>query len=380
MNIKLLNKSGIILVKSNNCLDLYLCKLLNLEYSHIGFYFMNNGIYKTFLLYNFELKNYEIKEQELILSDIVKLDYRSIKSEYISEFIDKLNFIFETYNNIKLNNPILILKSILNKNLKSYEIFNNIIKLLDNNFEKSLSNNYNLLGSNKFNDILSLDIINTKIDKLNPTNIELLNILLTNNIQYDLKLLSQDFSLVSLLINSYQNKTLDAFNFNKIYKLYAYNNKDDAPSLTISNDLLILNKDTISKNINNIKILIYDIINDINNNNIPSLRLDKLIKYTNILSQEIDTEHKDININIDIKKSLYCLLLFNDNSLKDIPLQLKNNQKIIVPMNEFNYSNYKKEELEEMLTILDIYSNNDPKLDQIKSLIYKELSKKNISF
>jgi hypothetical protein len=151
---------------------------------------------------------------------------------------------------------------------------------------------------------------------------------------------------------------------------------DKIEDIDISNDNFIFSIDTKSRitATNNIRNILNNISNDIKDSKVPVIRLNKLIDNFNILMKHIDEKYYPVNT-LDDDSSTYGLII-TDSNLKDIPIQLKNGDKVLIPMTETNYSRFTKEQLEEMLIILDIYSNGNNKFDQVRVNITREIANK----
>lgn len=125
----------------------------------------------------------------------------------------------------------------------------------------------------------------------------------------------------------------------------------------------------------NIKNYLEEIYNDIKSKKLAYIKYNEIIYNFNMIYRNIDKNHKDLKL-LENESSYHCLIVSNDMNMKDIPLLLKNGKKIFIPMSEYDYSRYSVDELDEMLTILDVYSVGDNKFDEIRTLITKELAKK----
>lgn len=291
-----------------------LSHIFNLNYTDIGFYYTLNKRLYLFTFYNFG--NYSQRselDQFIKKYNITKICYKKIK-KYTNEYHNIIN----NFKERNIPNKYETIKDIFNSKYYSFNMFNKIMRLIDKNIIED--NSYNLLNSNLFEESNYISISGSNKD-------------------------SESEVLSYILNDDYLKKML----------------------------ISLIRKEPLSS-IENIKDTLNNLNLDIVKGSVPVLKINKLIININELLKHIEYEHKPIKL-INEDTSLYCLLLVNKN-VKDIPMRLINGDKILVPMNEYNYSKFSKDELIEMLFMLDVYSNGTPKFDQIRTLITKELTKR----
>lgn len=414
-NFKELGHAGIILIKKKDIITSLLLKYLNVNYSHIGFYYKKNNLLYIIILNIIEITESITSEHELyqyIKSDNVIIEYKKLNKNGIGDHFNSC--IKELLNiNKKVSQEDIILDFFSGK-INTFKLFNQVMRKIDTSINDDNDNNY-LLDSNYFDIVKQLNIpikdtfrsvdiktynyyINThksftnivsnspllenKIIKiLNNRNIQNNNDTfldeLTSNYFFSSQQIFQD------ILNGIRNKKLKNGDFINHLKIMA-RDFDNLNGKTFKelNDIdntkedFIFTPDTKTRitATNNLKNIINNIAMDIKNETVPIINLNKIIFNFNNLMKCIDSNYRSIN-NIDDDISIYGMITAGEN-LKDIPMQLKNGDKILIPMSETNYSRFNKDQLEEMLTLLDIYANGNNKFDQIRTNITKEIAHK----
>ena len=302
----------------------------------------------------------------------------------------------------------IVIKNFFNKQIIAFQIFNTILSKIDstlildpNNIKQFLydSNCFELeqtlnLNQNSFKEdhqnqvylshreILNNDEIFNKILSFssfgNSRNSEnSVNEAYVSNFLNSMKLLYET------IFKGLKIKKIKAKEFNDIITLVhrdytkLFGTSDNFSGVYLDTDISIISEDK-NKSIysNNIKILLTNIQSKMLAKEIPIIRLNKLITNFNSLLQLLESTFIPINL-IEGDVSSYGLIVTNDTANPGIPIQLKNGNKLLIPMNETNYSRFTKEQLEEMLVLLDIYSTGNNKFDSTRALMTKELAQKN---
>ncbi|HLX53116.1 MAG TPA: hypothetical protein VKR58_04215, partial [Aquella sp.] len=149
----------------------------------------------------------------------------------------------------------------------------------------------------------------------------------------------------------------------------------DTTNIEQNEIILITDNKTRVTATTNIRNLLSGISNEVKNGTCPVIKYNKLIDHFNTLLKLIDPNYKNIPL-LSNDMSMYAILSL-DQPLGDIPVRLKHGDKILIPMNDTNYSRFTKEQLEEMLVILDVYTTGDHRFDQVRTNIAREISNKN---
>jgi hypothetical protein len=402
---------GIIFVKHKDYLEQLLLGVLGIEYDEIGFYYTynvkNTTSYKLIMFNTIMFPSVSIKEIDLYdylqSEDISNICYKRIRRN-ISDFTGIVNMIYSVKNLSKRDLMLYLLES----KYISFEIINKITLKLDTTLNVNLEKiRYNLFDSGIYDKLETLNV--TRNNKYKPKENKYVSIFKSalDTIIKDTELFNKILELINNkgtfssieideMIKNYFNSSQQLYNIlieglkrgriksielSYILKLFKndlniLDNKNGLENPDILNDILIIqdNKQRINST-NAIRNILNNINENIKSGKIPHLKLNKLISNFNVLISQIDKNYNPIKLtNEDI--SAYGLISTNDTLISDIPIQLKDGDKLLIPMNETNFSRFNIDQLDEMLSILDIYSNGNNKFDQIRSLITKELSKK----
>ena len=408
-----LGNGGIILIKKGDTISNILSKFIGIYYTQIGFYYVKTtgGVTTKYTLKLIDIiplhgsiNEYDFHEY-IKKEPIGQIKIKKIKNTGLKRF----NAIIKSINNnVSINRKELIL-GIIKGNCLSFNIFNQILTEIDPNVRLDVVKNQ-LLDSSYFN---VDEIINVKTGTFITEHIkssfvlfckcmsdliindhdiqkEIINYKICNNLEIKLDPLLENYinssckvlNIIITGINKRKIKIDDLIGAIKYVEsdIQSFDLKLDPIETKTGNGDLILYMDSRTRvnAMNSIRSILSTISNDISIGNIPTIKLNKLIHNYNILCEHIDPNYKQLKpMEDDI--SAYGLIITNHNSISDIPIQLKNGDKIIIPMNETNYSRFTIEQLEEMLIILDVYSNGNNKFDQIRARITKELSLKKMN-
>ncbi len=419
-NLSNLGLAGIILIKKDDLILNLFLDFINVNYTHIGFYYKNHtdNRYKTYLIDTIALPELTIKEYDLsnfIRSEaIVEIKYKKINKIGIGDhFKQCIREAFLAAGIIKTKKEIIL--AFFRKELLSFELFNktlqkidirltenagnaNRLYLLDSSYfaesntletkgPKAITCNTSLLGSiNKmFIEAISKnpDLI-VEIDQILKTNyliaspkepeVNLNNYLLSSqDVFKDILLgLKQRKFIGSSLIPHLQLMQTDLSEMNRgLPSTFIHSD-----SLSNNDILLVTDTKACMSAITGVKNLLTNICNDVKAGCNPVIKFNKLLDNFNNLLKIIDPNYRSIPL-LNNEASMYALLSLNE-PLGDIPVRLTHGDKILVPMNETNYSKFTKEQLEEMLVILDVYTTGNHKFDQVRSNIVKEITNKNV--
>jgi len=404
MNLSLGN-CGIIFIKHKHRINQLLLTIFGLAYDEIGYYSSEHNNYKLILFDTLTFPIFTYTESNLTeylkRSDCLeKIDYRRIKSSAPS-----INSIIELFYSIKHVSRRDLLLNLINNKYIAFEIINKITFKFDSSVNITSPMNY-LIDSNIYGPVESIPIKDVGYSKNNDKYMNIIKSLI-ELINKDSELLD---TLLSFITNTrrvtpveidelFQNYFNSSYGFYRLFlegfkkgkikatemvhilksiknDLNNLNKSSEIAEPEIINDIIFLNDNKIKINsINNIRNILNGLNQDIKQGNVPHLRLDKLILNFNNLISQIDRGYNPIKISEE-ELSSYALITISDKVVNDIPMQLKSGDKILIPMNETNFSRFTMDQLDEMLSMLDIYSNGNNKFDQIRSLITKELAKK----
>ena len=366
---------GIILIKIKDNISNLICDIIGLEFNIIGFYYRYNNDYELILLNiipnSDKIINF-IKFSDFIKrKDIETLIYKKIvkSNSLILEYIKKYNWY------CWLDKKDIFIKLFYNE-IFIFTIFNNFMLSLDNTLiiDKNICNS--LYDSYLFSESIKFDLSNNQY--LNNINYKYLSEVVDINIGLGDKKLLEDYlniskELYNVLIDKFNNNKLQIEEHIDIIKIMELMKKNH------DNILLDLKEDkrkvNIDKNYQYIKNLLTDIYNNVKLNRIAYIKYNEIVNNFNIICKNIHSNYKDLKM-LDDNTSYNSILISNDMNIKDIPALLKTGKKIYIPMNDHNYSRYTFDELEEMLTILDVYSSGNNKFDEVRSLITKCLANK----
>lgn len=410
---------GIILIKKKDPITRLYLSISRVNFSEIGFYYRRNPSdrrsYYLILIDVFSIPDITVREisfNEYIDRESIEcIKYKKIRQLYdINVFISCIK---DTSKLKTIHSKKELLLNFIKGTFFSFEIFNKIIQRIDTSIISAGNLNTFLLDSKCFELEADLKIPITK-EPIITESVRQNFIVFAKNIT-DLILNHKDLSddlikifndtevsnsnevgisiknyvesskhFHDLIIKAIKTTKIRSEDFNKLFELVQHDfNKLTQPDQVSESIILddknknsvLLIHDTAARMTatNNIKSMLNLISNDVKNDKIPVIRLNKLIHNFNVLMEKIDKDYHSIKL-IDADTSTYALITTNDNVSMDIPVQLRNGSKLMIPMNETNYSRFTKEQLEEMLVILDIYSNGNSKFDQIRARITKELA------
>lgn len=434
-----LGNAGIILLKKQDlCTSLFL-KYLHVNYSHIGFYYKKNNpvVYKIIIMNVIELPHIQIKEWDLLeylYKEEIFIQYKKfIKNGAGDHFNTCIKQLLDVELKISKSDTIL---NFFKRDFQTFELFNQTLIKIDPSIKTigSLENTHEYLLDSKYFDTVKavkvLKDLNFKGSKgpRGRTSINLISICkmfletiedvpelsgriieIVNNDAFGVQIFLEE--LASNYFNSSQQIFQDIIQGLKSKKIksaefvnhlrtmaldFDYLTKHqitagvegtkgskgaEGPSGTFGDvetphEDLIFTIDTKSRitATNNIKNILNTVSTEIKDGKVPIVQLNKLIDNFNILMKHVDDKYRPVNT-LDDDISVYGMIIA-DKHLKDIPVQLKNGDKVMIPMSETNYSRFTKEQLEEMLVILDIYASGNNKFDQVRSNITKEIANK----
>lgn len=412
-----LGLGGIILIRKQDPITKLYLKIGRVNFSDIGFYYKktyNKGFsYQAIIIDIFGIPEINIKEVDL--NDYLKREpLGEIKYKKIKPICDINHFIFcikEVLKQKTINSKKDLMINFIRGTFFSFEIFNRTIQKINGSTPGAEISSKYLLDS-KYLELETEYKISPK-DNLTDTikqnfisNMRTLTDLILGNSEFYGEIIknlsdrgSEAYMELDIIIKNYFDSSQSFYegivkglkygkmkseDFIRNYQLFQHDlNKVKGSNESVNliddnnkNSILLFHdtKARITAS-NNIKSMLTVISNDIKTNKIPIIRLNKLIHNFNILMEKIDKDYRPVKV-YDEDTSTYGLITTNDNVSVDIPVQLKNGTKLMIPMNETNYSRFTKEQLEEMLIILDIYSNGNIKFDQIRSRITRELATK----
>jgi len=400
-----LGNAGIILIKNKDILLNLTCEVLNLEFNTIGFYYKFNNDYEVILLdiipntdkilnhIKFTSRVDSFKEgyttnpssteplkkgqtmffNFLKKSNIEKIVYKKmVDSEFcIIDYIKKYDW------NCALNNSEIFSK-LFNNDFVIFTIFNNFMLFIDKTLIKDDNISNMLYDSYLFSESIELKIENQFSELQDSLSVHKLSIIGNSDIVLDKELLSNYIyncnELYNYIVNKINNKSLndiDKINFIELMKNNHRLLLDSIKESPTENNIKI----NLDKNYQCIRNLLIEIYNNVKLNRIAYIKYNEIVNNFNIICKNIYVNHRDLKM-IDEHTSYNSILISNDINIKDIPALLKSGKKIYIPMSDYDYSRYSIDELEEMLTILDVYSSGNNKFDEVRSLITKCLAKK----
>ena len=111
----------------------------------------------------------------------------------------------------------------------------------------------------------------------------------------------------------------------------------------------------------------------IQNENVPVINLYLLIDSINRLINLTKTKTNIMTMPSG-EISLPAVITTVSHKLPPIPMKLKSNKQLIITTKDFDLSPFKREELIEILEILDVTTSNTPAFDDLKSAITTKLS------
>lgn len=224
------------------------------------------------------------------------------------------------------------------------DIYNNIISLIDNK-------NLNYI---RMDELISNHINSS--EKVYTNSLKMLTV------QYDRNLVDQ-------FINSLKKYEDDRRRMSELLSI-----EGELPSIPPVINTFVGPK--IKENLDTLRKMFQDINNNIESSKLISIKYNEILQQFNSICKICMSDYVPLKY-IDENSSYHAILITNDINVKDIPILLNNQKKVLIPMNEHDYSKYSYEELEEISKVLDVYSNGNNKMDEIRSLIIKELARKN---
>lgn len=441
---------GIVLIRDKDPLSLICLRYTGISYSHIGFYYrkiINNTInyfmviIQTFSLPEVSIKKYDLKNY-IATHSIDEITYKSYENNSYELFNSSVAYLESLHFNYPKKDLVL---SFLRSKFYSFDIFNSIMKRIDNSVKINPKKSFDRLLDSVYFGIEKKMLLNNKLPNKTKENFKrqffdsvkmvsefLVESSEAQDIVFGLWKNGKDTLLIeiedslsnyidssnqlfSIIMRGIRNKKIDPEELVKCINIvdrdYKYIHPDDieveypieikgrgetdkvkTPRKTeekyditlfneafseekVKNVLIVLDNKKRTVATNNMKAIFTQTLNSIVNGEIPTIKLDKLISNFNVLMEEVDPSFKPIKVSVE-NTSSYGLILIGDSNTKNIPIQLKTGDKMIIPMNETNYSRFTIEQLEEILIILDVYSNGDSKFDGIRSIITKELANK----
>src|SRR5579863_4196654 len=160
-----LDFAGIILLKKNDLVLNLLLNFLNINYSHIGFYYKNpqNGRYKVILINSVVIPEISVKEYDLETfinkESLTEIQYKKlIKFGTTGDHFKKCIYeVFDISVGTKMSKSELLI-SFFRRELPSFELFNRVIQKIERTIPKESDKNLRLylLDSHFFSPLCTL--------------------------------------------------------------------------------------------------------------------------------------------------------------------------------------------------------------------------------
>jgi hypothetical protein len=406
-----------------------LSELFNYEYNNIGILYQDTNSKKNKLIvipllsidkieYNDNMKDY------IKYNNIIKLEYKKFNDYNNTGIYDKyFTKIFNDYKSLSTKELIL---NMIQLKFNIFNIINNFINEYYN-IGKNPGNHYYINQCDSFNTIIyNIKNDNVRVDDGMSRFIKIFNKLalllvldkefrgniisviyninkFTFNNNYILtkvvNSINESTCIIEEILDTYNNKrivvprftksiesydagivelnklltvNLDNINSDILYNFGINTKSKEIISVSITNNNNYKNNDKIFNNIKNINDQMNSICSNIDKHEIPIIKLNLLINNINTIISTFDEDYKKVD---SVSKYYSCpsILDFDNNDI-EISLMLRNDTKIYITLNNCNIENYTKEELEEILIILDIVSDGNSKYDQLRGSISNRLS------